>query len=85
MVDENNKEIEICPNCNGIGYKHITGILEVLEINDAIREALVKSPKLDRIMALAKANRHVAMRDMGIVAAAQSVTSIEEVQRMLKK
>jgi len=85
MVDENENEIEVCPNCNGLGYKNITGIFEVLNMTDALREAMIKKPRMDHLLAAAKANHHISIRDMGIVAVAQGVTSMDEVQRMLKK
>ena len=85
MVDENENEIEMCPNCNGLGYKNITGIFEVLNITDGLRETLIKKPRMDHLLAAAKASQHVSIRDMGVVAVAQGVTSMEEVQRMLKK
>ena len=85
MVDEDGKEIEVCPNCHGLGYKHITGIFEVLKMTDQLREAMMKKPRLDHLAAVAKANRHVSIRDMGVVAVAKGVTAMDEVQRMLKK
>ena len=85
MVDENENEIPMCTNCNGLGYKNITGIFEVLNMTDELRTAMVKKPRMDHLLATAKASQHVSIRDMGIVAVAQGVTSMDEVQRMLKK
>ena len=36
-----------CEECQGLGYLGRTGIFELLVVNDAVREALMKTPKLD--------------------------------------
>ncbi len=86
-VDENGNPIEIqpCEHCGGLGYHGRTAIYEVLEINDQIREAMIKNPKLDAIMQIAQQTGHISLRDEGVVLAAKGVTSIEELQRVLKK
>ena len=43
--------------CHGLGYRGRTGIFELLEVNDQIREALVKQPKLEVLRQLARASR----------------------------
>jgi type II secretory ATPase GspE/PulE/Tfp pilus assembly ATPase PilB-like protein len=85
MVDENEKEIEPCTHCSGIGYRERTGIFELLQVNDAFRRALVENPRLDHLTSVARANRHISMRDMGILEVASGNTSLEELQRVLKK
>lgn len=84
MVDENGKEIEICTNCQGIGYCGRTGIFELLKINDPIRQVLLNNPNMNQMMAAARKQGHVLLRDEGIVLVARGVTSIEELQRILK-
>lgn len=85
MVDENEQEIEPCDNCAGIGYRERTGIFEVLTITDPIRDAIIKTPRMDQLSAVCQSQNHISMRDMGILAVASGVTSLEELQRVLKK
>ena len=86
-VDENGQPIPVepCAKCNGLGYYGRTGMFELLEVNDAIRQAMLKQPTVESVMQIAKANGHIALRDEGIVLAAKGTTSVEELQRVLKK
>jgi type II secretory ATPase GspE/PulE/Tfp pilus assembly ATPase PilB-like protein len=84
MLDENEDEIEPCRNCHGIGYKGRSGIFELLKINDELRQALLQTPRLDRLMAIAQRHGHVSLQQEGIVMVARGLTSIEELQRVLK-
>ncbi|MEZ6076492.1 MAG: hypothetical protein R3C56_12790 [Pirellulaceae bacterium] len=36
-------EIEICKQCNGRGYYGRMGVFELLQLNDEIRQALLKA------------------------------------------
>ena len=85
MVDENEKPIEPCEECSGIGYRQRTGIFEVLSVDDAFRQAMVQDPRIDKLLAVARAAGHISMRDMGVLAVASGTTSMEELQRVLKK
>ncbi len=42
-----------CEACQGLGYFGRTGIFELLVVNDAVREALLKTPKLEIVRATA--------------------------------
>ena len=85
MLDEDENEIEPCSHCAGIGYRERTGIFEVLQVTDPFRKVLREKPRMDHMMAAAKASRHISMREMGILAVASGLTSLEELQRVLKK
>ena len=83
MVDEEEQEIEPCKECGGIGYYGLTGIFEMLEINEAMRNAIMKNPKSDTLKLLAQKSRQVTMRQEGALLIAQGITSVEELQRVL--
>jgi type II secretory ATPase GspE/PulE/Tfp pilus assembly ATPase PilB-like protein len=70
--------------CHGIGYRGRSGIFELLDVNDQIRDALVKEPKLDVLRKLARANGHLSLQEEGILLVAQGLTSLTELQRVLK-
>ncbi len=77
-------EPEICPDCNGVGYRGRIAIFELLEVDDSIREALVDQPKLDNLRQLAKQCGSRNIQEEGILLLAQGVTSLNELQRVLK-
>jgi len=74
-----------CKECGGVGFKGRTGIFELLEVDDKCREVLLKAPKLDL---LTKAARLAGMRpfqEEGLLLVAKGVTSLAELQRVLKE
>jgi type II secretory ATPase GspE/PulE/Tfp pilus assembly ATPase PilB-like protein len=74
-----------CKECGGLGFKGRTGLFELLEVDDRIREILIKQPKLDL---LRKAARLAGMRpfqEEGLLLVAKGVTSLAELQRVLKE
>jgi type II secretory ATPase GspE/PulE/Tfp pilus assembly ATPase PilB-like protein len=86
-VDEKGQPIEVppCHVCGGLGYFGRTGIFELLVINDEMREAMVEKPKMDQLMQIAKRSGQISLRDEGVVLVAKGATSVEELQRILKK
>lgn len=87
MVDENGNPIEtpICPQCAGIGYFGRTGVFELLEVTDELREAMVKQPQLDALTKIARAGGHRTLQDEGILSVCFGTTSLTEMQRVLKQ
>jgi type II secretory ATPase GspE/PulE/Tfp pilus assembly ATPase PilB-like protein len=74
-----------CKECAGVGFKGRVGLFELLEVDDKIREILIKQPKLDL---LKKAARLAGMRpfqEEGLLLVAKGVTSLAELQRVLKE
>ena len=80
--EENDKP---CTKCAGIGYLGRTAVFEVLEVNDKIREALIKKPKLEILRQVAKKSGHRGLQQEGILLVVQGVTSLAELQRVLKQ
>jgi type II secretory ATPase GspE/PulE/Tfp pilus assembly ATPase PilB-like protein len=74
-----------CKECGGLGFKGRTAIFELLVVDDKIREILIKQPKIDL---LRKAARLAGMRpfqEEGLLLVAKGVTSLAELQRVLKE
>ena len=76
---------KVCPDCNGIGYVGRTAIFELLVVNDHIRDALLKQPKLDVLRAVAKKTGNRNLQQEGIVLVVKGVTSLAELSRVLKQ
>jgi len=72
------------PQCGGLGYRDRTGIFELLTVDDKIKEALVKQPKLEVLRKIARAAGHRGLQEEGILLVAQGVTSLNELQRVMK-
>ncbi len=83
MVDEEEKEVEPCKTCGGIGYYGLTGIFEMLEVNQTMRSALLKKSDQQTLKSIAQKSRQVTMRQEGALLIAQGITSVEELQRVL--
>lgn len=68
-----------CPE----GYKGRIGIYEVLPITETIKDLIVKEATSDQIQAQAQKEGMILMIEDGFIKAAQGVTSIEEVLRVI--
>ena len=76
---------EALPECGGIGYKGRTGLFELLVVDDQIREILLKQPQLDLLRKAARAAGMRSFQEEGILLVAKGVTSLAELQRVLKE
>lgn len=76
---------EICQACRGIGYVGRTGIFELLAVNDKLRQAMGQQPKLETLRKVARAAGHRGLLEEGLVLVARGVTSLQELQRVLKQ
>jgi type II secretory ATPase GspE/PulE/Tfp pilus assembly ATPase PilB-like protein len=74
-----------CSQCSDIGYFGRTAVFELLVMTDKLREALIKQPQLETLKKVAKAGGHRSLQDEGIVLVALGVTSLTELQRVLKQ
>lgn len=70
--------------CQGLFYYGRTGLFEFLEVNDKIREALVKQPKLEVLRNLARAAGQRGLQEEGLLLVAKGTTSLDELKRALK-
>lgn len=76
-------EIEICKQCNGRGYYGRMGIFELLQMNDEIRQALLKKPDVQSVLPVARKSGFLTLQEEGVLAVAQGLTSLQELQRVL--
>ncbi|MEZ6149807.1 MAG: ATPase, T2SS/T4P/T4SS family [Pirellulaceae bacterium] len=76
-------EIEICKQCNGRGYYGRMGVFELLQLNDEIRQALLKKPDVQSVLAVARKSGFLTLQEEGALAVAQGLTSLQELQRVL--
>ncbi|HEX3599300.1 MAG TPA: ATPase, T2SS/T4P/T4SS family [Lacipirellulaceae bacterium] len=74
-----------CKVCGGYGFKDRTGLFELLIVDDKVREILVKAPKLELVTKAARMAGMRAFQEEGLVLVAKGVTSLAELQRVLKE
>tara|TARA_Y100001968_G_C19444194_1_gene764320 strand:- start:1582 stop:3342 length:1761 start_codon:yes stop_codon:yes gene_type:complete len=85
IIDISHGNIEnkdLCPTCNGTGYKGRLGLYEVMKVNDPIRELIMKSATADLIRECAAENGVRSLLNYGLDLVKQQLTSLEEVERV---
>ncbi len=71
-----------CDTCNYTGYHGRIGVHEVLEIDQVIRDALLRKASAEEIRMLGVQQGMVPMIEDGFCKAAKGMTTIEEILRM---
>lgn len=70
-----------CNNCNKIGYKGRMGIFEIMVINNESRRLITEQANTNVIRKTAKKNGMNTLRDSGLTAIYNGLTTIQEVVR----
>jgi len=78
------EEPQPCPKCGGITYFGRTAIFELLEVNDAFRDALVKKARPEELRQIARQSGWRSIKEEGILLLVKGTVSLTELQRVLK-
>ena len=70
-----------CNNCHNIGYKGRLGIYEIMLMNNEIRRLITEQASTNVIRMAAKNNGMGTLRDSGLIAIFNGLTTIQEVVR----
>jgi len=70
-----------CANCNKTGYKGRTGLYEVMEVDDEIRELVLVGASALELKKKAIERGMITLRRSGLIKVAQGLTTLEEVAR----
>lgn len=70
-----------CDRCNNSGYRGRQGIYELIIMNDILREMIVKEVSLDEFREACRQHGMRTLRESGLKAIHEGLTSIEEVMR----
>jgi type IV pilus assembly protein PilB len=70
-----------CDNCNNTGYRGRTGIFEIMHMDDGLRDQILRQASTNVIREEAKKRGMRTLRDSGLMAIYDGVTTIEEVVR----
>ncbi len=74
-----------CAECGNKGYKGRIGVYEVLEINEEIRQLIMRRSSADEISRAAVKNQMTPLLKDGINKASGGITTIEEVLRVVRE
>jgi len=74
-----------CEECGGTGYKGRMGIYEVLEVNDFVRDAIMRNADAGEIKKIAIKNGMVTLLEDAFIKAISGLTTIEEVLRVIRE
>jgi type IV pilus assembly protein PilB len=70
-----------CERCNNTGFRGRTGIFELVSLNDELRDLISSGVSTDELRKSCKAHGMESLRDSGLKALFNGVTTIEEVVR----
>ena len=70
-----------CNNCHNIGYKGRLGIYEIMLMNNEIRRLITEQANTNVIRMAAKENGMRTLRDSGLIAIFNGLTTIQEIVR----
>jgi type IV pilus assembly protein PilB len=70
-----------CQRCNNTGYKGRTGLYELMEINDDIRDLITSDASVDDVRNLARSQGMTSLREAGLKLIFDGITTIDEVVR----
>ena len=70
-----------CSVCNELGYKGRTGLFEVMEVTNEIRDLILAKAQPKDIKEVAQRNGMITLRQSGLAKIKDGVTSLEEVLR----
>ena len=72
---------EGCSKCNNLGFKGRTGLYELMIINDDIRDLISRGGSTDQLRQYTRKGGAQGLRDAGIQALYEGMTSLDEVVR----
>ena len=71
-----------CPKCSGLGYRGRGALMEVLLVNEAVRQMILEDANAAEIRNAACENGMLTLRDVGLKRVREGTTSIEETLRV---
>ncbi|WP_431096862.1 GspE/PulE family protein [Polaromonas aquatica] len=71
-----------CAHCRGTGYKGRLAIAETLEMDDDIRDLLVRQAPISQIKQVARSKGFMSLRDSAVSLAMGGQTTVEEINRV---
>lgn len=76
--------MEVCEKCGSVGYYGRTGMFELLEMSDGMRELISGKPDPAAIRSQMKKDKMTTLQQDGLRLVVEGRTSLEELQRVFK-
>jgi type II secretory ATPase GspE/PulE/Tfp pilus assembly ATPase PilB-like protein len=76
---------DVCPECAGMGYRGRTAVIEMLTVDETIRQLITARAQPDAIREAARRGGFRSMQEEGIVLVAKGTTSLPELIRVMKQ
>jgi general secretion pathway protein E len=70
-----------CPKCNNTGYKGRGALMEILMVDDVIREMILKNANANNIRAEAVKKGMLTLREVGLLRVSEGTSTFEEMLR----
>lgn len=84
LPEPEEKKRGVCETCNGIGYRGRTGLFELIEINDSIRELILAHPNPTTIRQQLAKQGQTGFLYEGVLLLLKGETTVEEFSRVMK-
>jgi len=82
--EEDEEEFVPCDICGGIGFLGRTGLFELIEMNESMKQLISKGTTAAEIKAMAKEQNMQTLQKEGLRLVSQGKTSLEELQRVFR-
>ncbi len=73
-----------CPVCNFTGYSGRTAVFEIMPVSEDIQNAILRGASLEEIKKIAKSEGMIDMWTAGLEKVKAGITTVEELQRVIK-
>lgn len=73
-----------CPRCGNTGYSGRLAVVEVLDINDKIKELIIAGEKQISVKQILSCQKYITMEQDGIIKVLEGATTMEEILRVIK-
>lgn len=74
-----------CSHCNNTGYSGRTAIVEIIDVNDAIKEIIMDKTRILKEADVVKDQDYITMKQDGIIKSLQGSTTLQEVLRVVQE
>jgi type IV pilus assembly protein PilB len=71
-----------CDECNGTGYRGRVAIIELLELNDEIRDLIIAKVPATRLKQAARDAGVMFLRESAVEKFAEGITTLKEINRV---
>lgn len=72
-----------CDQCNMLSYKGRIGVFEIIQMDERVEDLITKEPSESELKKEAQRQRHISMRQDGVLKVLAGITDFEELERVV--